>query len=240
MSSSIKKMAEKVTLLSFWPSMFCVRARIALEEKGLSYEYREEDLPNKTPLLMEMNPIHKKIPILIHNGKPICESLIIVEYIDDVWSDRARLLPSDPYEKAQARFWADFIDKKILSLMGIVCAGVWCWGKITWHRYKHEAAEGKEELIQNLKVLEGVLGDKSYFGGETFGYVDIALLGFYMWFPAYETFGSFSIKAECPKLIAWGRRCSQRESVSKCLAEPKKDGRCGRALQKNVWIEIDC
>ncbi|KAL0353892.1 UNVERIFIED_CONTAM: Glutathione S-transferase U25 [Sesamum angustifolium] len=205
-------MAEKVTLLSFWPSMFCVRARIALEEKELSYEYREEDLPNKTPLLTEMNPIHKKIPILIHNGKPICESLIIVEYIDDVWSDRAQLLPSDPYEKAQARFWADFVDKKVYG------AG----GKITWHRYKHEAAEGKKELIENLKVLEGVLGDKSYFGGETFGYLDIALLGFYMWFPAYETFGSFSIEAECPKLIAWGRRCSQRESVSKCLAEPNK------------------
>ncbi|KAK4439061.1 Glutathione S-transferase U25 [Sesamum alatum] len=170
-------MAEKVSLLSFWPSMFCARARIALEEKGLSYEYREEDLPNKTPLIMEMNPIHKKIPILIHNGKPVCESLIIVEYIDDVWSDRAQLLPSDPYEKAQARFWADFIDKKVYG------AG----GKITWHRYKHEAAEGKEELIENLK-----------------------------------TFGSFSIEAECPKLIAWGRRCSQRESVSKCLAEPNK------------------
>ncbi|KAL0399536.1 UNVERIFIED_CONTAM: Glutathione S-transferase U25 [Sesamum radiatum] len=158
-------MAEKVTLLSFWPSMFCVRARIALEEKGLSYEYREEDLPNKTPLLMEMNPIHKKVPILIHKGKPICESLIIVEYIDDVWSDRALLLPSDPYEKAQARFWADFIDKKVYG------AG----GKITWHRYKHEAAEGKKELIENLKVLEGVLEDKPYFGGETFGYLDIAL-----------------------------------------------------------------
>ncbi|XP_011083294.1 glutathione S-transferase U25-like [Sesamum indicum] len=95
-------------------------------------------------------------------------------------------------------------------------------GKITWHRYKHEAAEGKKELIENLKVLEGVLGDKPYSGGETFGYLDIALLEFYMWFPAYETFGSFIIEAECPKLIAWGRRCSQRESVSKCLVEPNK------------------
>ena len=72
-------------LLDFWPSMFGMRVRIALAEKGVAYEYVEEDLKNKSPLLLQMNPIHKKIPVLIHNGKPVCESSIIVEYIDEVW-----------------------------------------------------------------------------------------------------------------------------------------------------------
>jgi glutathione S-transferase len=60
-----------------------------------------------------MNPVHKKIPVLVHDGKPICESLIIVQYIDEVWNDKAPLLSSDPYERAQSRFWADFVDKKV-------------------------------------------------------------------------------------------------------------------------------
>ena len=107
-------MADEVVLQDFWASIFGMRVRVALAEKGIKYENKEEDLRNKSPLLLQMNPIHKKIPVLIHNGKPICESLIIVQYIDEVWHDRAPLLPSDPYQRAQARFWADFIDKKVL------------------------------------------------------------------------------------------------------------------------------
>ena len=106
-------MADEIILLDFWPSMFGMKVRIALAEKGLKYEYRDEDLFNKGPLLLEMNPIHKKIPVLIHNGKPICESQIIVQYIDEVWHDKSPLLPSDPYQRAQARFWADYVDKKV-------------------------------------------------------------------------------------------------------------------------------
>uniref|UniRef100_F6I512 Glutathione S-transferase n=1 Tax=Vitis vinifera TaxID=29760 RepID=F6I512_VITVI len=111
-------MADEIILLDFWPSMFGMRVRLALAEKGLKYEYREEDLWKKSPLLLEMNPVHKKIPVLIHNGKPICESLIIVQYIDEVWCDKSPLLPSDPYQRAQARFWADYIDKKMQFLEG--------------------------------------------------------------------------------------------------------------------------
>ena len=109
-------MAGEVVLLDFWPSLYGMRVRIALAEKGIKYESKEEDLSNKSPLLLEMNPIIKKIPVLIHNGKPVCESLIIVQYIDEVWNDKSPLLPSDPYQRAQARFWADFVDKKVLPL----------------------------------------------------------------------------------------------------------------------------
>ena len=106
-------MADEVVLLDFWASMFGMRVRIALAEKGIKYEYKEQDVFNKGPQLLQTNPIHKKVPVLIHNGKPVCESLIIVQYIDEVWKDKSPLLPSDPYQRAHAKFWADFVDKKV-------------------------------------------------------------------------------------------------------------------------------
>ncbi|XP_043716282.1 glutathione S-transferase 3-like [Telopea speciosissima] len=108
-------MVNEVVFLSSWVSPFSMRIKIALAEKGIKYEYKEENLQDKSPLLLKMNPVYKKVPVLIHNGKPICESLIIVQYIDEVWKETCPLLPSDAYLRAQARFWADFIDKKVFE-----------------------------------------------------------------------------------------------------------------------------
>ncbi|PON67263.1 S-crystallin [Parasponia andersonii] len=48
-------MADELILLDFWGSMYGMRVRIALDEKGIKYEYKEQDLFNKSPLLLQMN-----------------------------------------------------------------------------------------------------------------------------------------------------------------------------------------
>ena len=61
-------MTDEIILLDFWPSPVAVRVGIALAEKGIEYESKEEDLSNKSCLLLKMNPVHKQIPVLIHKG----------------------------------------------------------------------------------------------------------------------------------------------------------------------------
>ncbi|KAL2523496.1 Glutathione S-transferase U19 [Abeliophyllum distichum] len=204
-------MGDEVILLDFWSSPFATRVRIALKEKGIDYESREEDLSNKSPLLLKMNPVHKQVPVLIHNGKPVLESVIIVQYIDDTWKDSAPLLPHHPYERSRARFWADYVDKKIYGT-----------GKLVWATTGEVQEVAKKELIECFKLLESELGVKPYFGGNTFGLVDVALIPFYSWFYALETFGNLSLFDECPKLVEWAKRCMQRESVSKSLPDQYK------------------
>ncbi|XWS53070.1 hypothetical protein CRYUN_Cryun11dG0126200 [Craigia yunnanensis] len=99
-------------LFGMWASAYNRRIELALKLKGTPSEYKEEDLSNKSNLLLQLNPIHKKIPVLVHNGKPIMESLVILEYKDETWKNYP-LLPQVPYERATVRFWAKFIDDKI-------------------------------------------------------------------------------------------------------------------------------
>ena len=102
----------ELKLLGMWASPFVLRVKLALSFKGLSYQYVEEDLKNKSDLLLSSNPVHKKVPVLIHNGKPICESLVILQYVDELFAGRS-ILPTDPYERATARFWAAYAGDKV-------------------------------------------------------------------------------------------------------------------------------
>ncbi|XP_076899893.1 putative glutathione S-transferase parA [Bidens hawaiensis] len=200
-----------VILLDVWVSVFGARVRVALAERGVKYEYREVNLHDKSPLLLEMNPVHKKIPVLIHNGRSICESNVIVQHIDDAWhTNSPSLLPSDPHLRAQARFWAEFIDKKMYD------GGIKIWK--TRGEDGEEAA--KKGFMDVLKVLEGQLGEKPYLVGESFGFADIALIPFSFWFYTLNKVVNMNIEKDCPKLADWVTRCMERESVSKSLPRP--------------------
>ena len=56
-------------LFRSWSSPFALRIVWALEIEGIEYEAVFEDLSNKSPLLLQYNPVHKKIPILVDEEK---------------------------------------------------------------------------------------------------------------------------------------------------------------------------
>nr|ABR16711.1 unknown [Picea sitchensis] len=209
---------EQVKVLNLWASTFGMRVLIGLEEKGVKYEYQEENLSSKSELLLQMNPVHKKIPALIHNGKPVCESLIILEYIDEAWASSNPFMPSNAYDRARARFWADFVDKKVYDN-----------GAALIMKCKGEAQEeAKRNMLEYLGLLEGALdelsgGIKPYFGGEQFGFMDIVFIPFASWFLAWETMGDWKIPLDTqfPRLYEWVNVCLERESVKKILPHPE-------------------
>ena len=102
---------NEVKLHGMWASTYSKRVELALKIKGIPYKYIEEDLTNKSQLLLKYNPVHKKVPVLVHDGKPVSESLVILEYIDETWKNSPRLFPEDPYQRAKVRFWAGFIQQ---------------------------------------------------------------------------------------------------------------------------------
>ena len=102
-------------------------------------------------------------------------------------------------------------------------------GKRTWTTTGKEQERAKKDLIDNFKMLENELGDQTYFGSETFG-VSGCMLLFLLTIVTIVGFtpmrnlvtSVLKLSAPRPKLIAWAKRCFQRESVSKSLADFKR------------------
>ncbi|KAF3627584.1 putative glutathione S-transferase [Capsicum annuum] len=181
-----------VKLLGSWYSLFTKRVEWALKIKGVKYEFIEEDLQNKSRLLIQSNPIHKKVPVLIHNGKHICESMVIVEYIDETFEGLS-ILPEDPYDRAIARFWAKFLDDKWPAMIKSIF-------------FKGEEQEkAKEEVYEMLKVLDNEFKDKKFFVGDNFGFADIVANAVALWLGVFEeAFGVVLVTSEkFPNFCAW-------------------------------------
>ncbi|RVW18619.1 putative glutathione S-transferase [Vitis vinifera] len=95
-------------------------------------------------------------------------------------------------------------------------------GARLWRTKGEEQEANKKEYIECLKLLEGELGDKPYFGGENFGFVDVNLMPYFSWLYVFEIAANFNIEAECPKLITWAKRCMEKKSVSTSLPDRQK------------------
>lgn len=122
---------------------------------------------------------------------------------------------------------------------------VYSIGKKVWTGKGEVQEEGKKQFIECLKTLERELGEKPYFSGDEFGYVDVAVVPFTSWFYVYETFGKLNIEKECPKLVAWAKRCMEKESVARSLPHPHKiydfalQYKQRNGLEQRLW-EIVC
>jgi len=111
---------ENVKLYGMMASPFVSRVEIALTLKGVEYQYQLEKGGNLSDTLKKYNPVYKKVPVFVHNDKPLSESLVILEYIDETWKQNP-ILPSDPYKRAVARFWTRFIDDKVNIIFYSFC-----------------------------------------------------------------------------------------------------------------------
>ena len=49
------------------------------------------------------------VPTLIHDGRPVFESSVILQYLDQVFPEVA-LMPADAYGQARLRSWLAFVD----------------------------------------------------------------------------------------------------------------------------------
>uniref|UniRef100_A0A1J3F0K1 glutathione transferase n=1 Tax=Noccaea caerulescens TaxID=107243 RepID=A0A1J3F0K1_NOCCA len=203
--------SKSVKLIGTFASPFALRAQVALHLKSVEYEYIEEAdvLKAKSDLLLKSNPVHKKVPVLIHGGVSICESLNIVQYVDESWPSNPSILPSDPKDRAFARFWAHFVDGKFFESIDAVAGAKDDAARMTMAGNLMECLAELEEAFQ--KSSKG--GD--FFGGENIGFVDIACGAVVGPLSVIEAFSGvkFVRPDTTPGLLQWTEKFKAHEAV---------------------------
>jgi len=96
-------MKTDFALYSYYRSSASYRVRIALNLKGIKYEYRPIHLLKNggeqfSADYRRLNPM-SQVPCLIHNDRPIGQSMAICEYLDNI-TQQPRLFPLDPFDRA--------------------------------------------------------------------------------------------------------------------------------------------
>ncbi|XDG01584.1 hypothetical protein ABKA04_001199 [Annulohypoxylon sp. FPYF3050] len=172
-----------------WFCPFVQRAWVVLQEKRIPYQYIEINPYAKAPEFLALNPrgLVPTLGVPVDQStssqakevkrKPLYESAVICEYLDEAYDDATvhgpSLLPEDAYERARCRLWIDHISGKIIP-------GFYKFIQHTPEK-EYTIEEARENFLGHIRtlvreMLEGEGGGTGpWFLGDRFSLVDIML-----------------------------------------------------------------
>lgn len=204
-------------LYHYWSSTCSRRVRIALAEKKIDWVSHHVDIHKKKEQLEDwyktINP-NSFVPTLDHDGKILIESLVIMQYLDEVYETGTKLVPDDAHERALMRIWMDRFEyavhkainalshsrshsDKFVGLNHEELKALWLKvgnpekRRILLHRLEHGVSEAEEssaiERIETvLDMMEYELKDRPWLCGAQLTLADIAMAPYPERFEANE------------------------------------------------------
>ena len=168
-----------IKIVGSYVSPYVRKVLACLNVKGLTFEidpitsfYANDDFTRLSPL--------RRIPVLIEGDVSLCDSSVICAYLDEAHEGPA-LFPSDPKDRARARWLEEYADTRLgdLFIWGFFYQKVVrpaVWGEAPdENRVTKTLQEG---LPREMDYLEELLPSDGFLFGEI-GLADISLATFF-------------------------------------------------------------
>jgi len=226
-------------------SVCAQKVRLALVEKGIECDEIHVSLMRSEHLTAEFRTINPKavVPVIVHDGTPVLESTVILEYLEDAFPDLPGLRPADALGKARMWLWTKIPDDGLHVACGTVSYGA-IFGQqvLAYHGAAHfheriaqlpdrARAARQTEMIErgieasfmhfhvrlHMKVLqdmEKTLAADRWLAGAAFSLADIAILP-YVW--RLERLGLARMWGALPRVAGWFARAKTRTSWGRAM-----------------------
>lgn len=245
-------------------SVCAQKVRVALAEKGL--EYREHLMTLRGDQFdaqyMKLNP-NGVVPTLIHDGRPVIESSVILYYLDEAFP-QPPLMPRNLHERAMARIVNKLVDEYVHNSCTILTFATafrpWFAG-LTGEQidqrlaksplkkrteYKRDVALNglqskfaREALEHHLKLLDLIEQARGgWLAGSEFSLADIAAIPYVL---RLDLLKMARLWDKRPGVAAWYARMRERASVRSEMLErmTTEDRAPFVSLQPDPWPQVE-
>jgi glutathione S-transferase len=165
----------KVRIYSMRFCPYAQRGLLGLKLKQIPFEVININLAQKPEWYLEKKNPLGKVPTIEHDGKLVYESLVCVDYLDEIYSTGCSFVPKDPYERAKQRM----LTERLTALPSAL---------YPYYRNRQDATVFKN--LENAYELYESLLHQNYFAGDRPGYAD------FMSWPWIERLSAVEIASE--------------------------------------------
>ncbi|MBW3099068.1 glutathione S-transferase family protein [Pseudohoeflea coraliihabitans] len=198
--------------------------RLVAGEIGFATEMVEEPYWQRRPELLSINPAGQ-VPVLVaDNGYALCGATIIAEYLDEVhgvFKRDKRLLPGDPYARAETRrLIAWFLDKMEHDVTAPLVRERIIKPQMPSNRGGGSPDSkvlriARANIRQHMKYLSWLAASRPWLAGETLSYADLAAAA---GLSVLDYLGEIDW-AEQPHAKDWYQRLKSRPAFRPLLAD---------------------
>jgi glutathione S-transferase len=208
-----------ITLYGFPLSNYHNKVKMVLIEKGVPFVEERVSTQAKNEAMLAMSPLGK-VPYLLTEEGPLCESQVIAEYLEARFPDPP-LLPADPYAAAKVRELVTFIELHLELVVRELYGKAFFGGDIS----ESNAARVRTLLERNIAAFKKLARFTPYVAGASFTLADCAaftslpLVGM----ASKIVYGEDLMAAAGIDLKPYLRLIGERPSAQRVVADRKAD-----------------
>ena len=157
-----------IKLCGFRISNYHNKVLIALNEKGVAYEEDCTVKPSQNPEYLSLSPMGK-VPYLEVDGTRLCESEVILEYLEDAYPQKP-LLPKDPLARAKVRELTTVIELHLELVARRLYPGVFFGGTLS----DGTKQSVEKDLAKGIRALQALAKFEPFLAGKEMTLADCA------------------------------------------------------------------